>query len=115
MVAFGIVRLAEGLPTLQKPNHRRNELNKALLAAVQHAWKTRRDLVRTPGAVSDAFRSIVSYLTAQLMSASENRIGMESEDLCGVIRTLLRAWKFRGPTLYSLRALSLSQEKMRRW
>ena len=67
MFAFGLERLAAVLPEIDKRNRRKNELEDALLAVVQHAWKNHRKLIRTPGPASDAFRKIVSYLTAQLM------------------------------------------------
>jgi hypothetical protein len=65
---------------LEKRNHRRNDLNESLLAAVQHEWKTQRELIRTPGPATDAFRSIVSYLTAQLVSEAidlQSKIALE--------------------------------------
>lgn len=46
---------------------RNGDLEDALSAAVQHVWKVENDLVRTPGEVSEAFRSVASFLTARLV------------------------------------------------
>ncbi|WP_158791510.1 hypothetical protein [Granulicella sp. L60] len=80
MFAFGLARLAGVLPEIDKRNRRKTELDEALLVVVQQAWKSHRVLVRNPGSASDAFRRIVSYLTAQLLPQAidlQSKIALE--------------------------------------
>lgn len=67
IVSFSLIRLAAALPTMQTRRSRNGDLEDALSAATQHVWKVENDLVRTPGEVSEAFRSVVSFLTARLV------------------------------------------------
>jgi hypothetical protein len=66
ILSLGLLRLAAALPELRSHRSRNGDLDDALLAAVQHIWKVETALVRTPGAVSESFRSVVSDLTARL-------------------------------------------------
>jgi len=80
MFAFGLVRLAGVLPNIDKRNRRKTELDDALLTVVQQAWKCHRVLVQAQGSASDAFRRIVSYLTAQLLPQAidlQSKIALE--------------------------------------
>ncbi len=70
ILSFGLIRLAAALPAMQSRRSRHGDLDDALLAAVQHIWKVETALVRTPGEVSEAFRSVVSYLTARLIPSA---------------------------------------------
>jgi hypothetical protein len=67
IVSFSLIRLAAALPAMQNRRSRNGDLDDALSAATQHVWKVENDLVRTPGNVSEAFRSVVSFLTARLV------------------------------------------------
>jgi len=67
MVAFGLIRLAQVLPPSQTRNSRQRDFNDALLAAIQYVWKAHRTLTVTPSETGDSFRSILAYLTAQLV------------------------------------------------
>ncbi len=70
ILSFGLIRLAAALPAMQSRRSRHRDLDDALLAAVQHIWKVETALVRTPGEVSEAFRSVLSYLTARLIPSA---------------------------------------------
>ena len=67
IISFSLIRLAAALPAMQNRRSRNGDLEDALSAATQHVWKTENDLVCAPGAVSEAFRSIVSFLTVRLV------------------------------------------------
>jgi hypothetical protein len=67
IVSFSLIRLAAALPAMQNRRSRNGDLEDALSAATQHIWKVENDLVRTSGEVSEAFRSVVSFLTARLV------------------------------------------------
>jgi hypothetical protein len=67
IISFSLVRLAAALPAMQNRRSRNGDLEDALSAATQHVWKVENELVRTPGEVSEAFRSVVSFLTARLV------------------------------------------------
>ena len=67
MVSFGLTRLAGVLPSSDTRDSRQRELNDALLAVVQYVWKSHRSLTLTPSETGDSFRSILAYLTAQLI------------------------------------------------
>jgi hypothetical protein len=67
IVSFSLIRLAAALPAMQNRKSRNGDLEDALSAATQHVWKVENELVRTPGEVSEAFRSVVSFLTARLV------------------------------------------------
>lgn len=67
IVSFSLIRLAAALPAMQNRRSRNGDLEDALSAATQHVWKVENDLVRTPGEVSEAFHSVVSFLTARLV------------------------------------------------
>ena len=67
IVSFSLIRLAAALPVMQNGRSRNGDLEDALSAATQHVWKVENDLVRTPGEVSEAFRGLVSFLTARLV------------------------------------------------
>jgi len=67
IVSFSLIRLAAALPAMQNRRSRNGDLEDALSAATQHVWKVENDLVRTPGEVNEAFRSVVSFLTARLV------------------------------------------------
>ena len=67
IVSFCLIRLATALPAMQNRKSRNGDLEDALSAATQHVWKVENELVRTPGEVSEAFRSVVSFLTARLV------------------------------------------------
>jgi hypothetical protein len=57
---------------MQSRRSRNGDLEDALSAATQHIWKVENALVRTPGEVSEAFRSVVSFLTARLVPEAIN-------------------------------------------
>jgi len=67
IVSLSLIRLAAALPAMQSRRSRNGDLEDALSAATQHVWKVENDLVRAPGEVSEAFRSVVSFLTARLV------------------------------------------------
>jgi hypothetical protein len=67
IISFSLIRLAAALPAMQTRRSRNGDLEDALSAATQHVWKVENKLVRTPGEVSEAFRSVVSFLTARLV------------------------------------------------
>ena len=67
MVAFGLTRLAQVLPSPDTRGSRQRDLNDALLAVVQYVWKSHRSLTLMPSKTGDSFRSILAYLTAQLI------------------------------------------------
>lgn len=67
IISFGIIRIAAALPAMQNRKSRNGDLEDALSAATQHIWKVENELVRTPGEVTEAFRSVVSFLTARLV------------------------------------------------
>jgi hypothetical protein len=70
ILSFGLIRLAAVLPAMQSRKNRHGDMDDALLAAVQHIWKVENALVRPPGDGSEAFRSVVSYLTARLIPSA---------------------------------------------
>jgi hypothetical protein len=67
MVAFGLTRLAQVLPSPDTRGSRQRDLNDALLAVVQYVWKSHRSLTLMPSETGDSFCSILAYLTAQLL------------------------------------------------
>jgi hypothetical protein len=67
MVAFGLTGLAQVLPSPDTRGSRQRDLNDALLAVVQYVWKSHRSLTVTSSETGDSFRSILAYLTAQLI------------------------------------------------
>lgn len=67
MVAFGLTRLTQVLPSPETRGSRQRDLNDALLAVVQYVWKAHRSMTLTPSETGDSFRSILAYLTAQLI------------------------------------------------
>ncbi|HEY4358211.1 MAG TPA: hypothetical protein VGN16_20870 [Acidobacteriaceae bacterium] len=67
MVAFGLTRLAQVLPSPDARSSRQKDLNEALMSVVQYVWKSHRSLTLTPSETGDSFRSVLAYLTAQLI------------------------------------------------
>lgn len=67
MVAFGLNRLAQVLPSSDNRGSRQRDLNDALMSVIQYVWKSHRGFTLTPSETGDSFRSILAYLTAQLI------------------------------------------------
>jgi hypothetical protein len=67
IISFSLIHLAAALPAMQNRRSRNGDLEDALSAATHHVWKVENEIVRTPGQVSEAFRSVVSFLTARLV------------------------------------------------
>jgi hypothetical protein len=76
MVAFGLTRLAQALPSPDARSSRQRDLNEALMSVVQYVWKSHRSLTLTPSETGDSFRSVLAYLTAQLIPEA---IGLQAK------------------------------------